>query len=54
MNEPRKSMTRVSLVIGKVADMNARYVRMRITVDKNMKAGLRRFVDEIRTGLTSK
>jgi hypothetical protein len=47
-------MTRVSLVIGKVADMIACYVRMLITVDKNLKAGLNGFVDEVRTGLTSK
>ena len=47
-------MTRVSLVIGKVADMIASYVRMLITVDKNIKAGLKSFVDEVRTGLTSK
>lgn len=47
-------MTRVSLVIGKVADMIARYARMPITVDKNIKAGLKSFVDEVWTGLTSK
>lgn len=29
-------MTRVRLVIGKVADMITRYVRMLITVDKNI------------------
>jgi hypothetical protein len=47
-------MTRVSLVIDKVADMIDRYVRMPITVDKNINAGLMSFVDEVRTGLTRK
>jgi hypothetical protein len=47
-------MTRVSLVNGKVADMIACYVRMLITVDKNTKVVLKSFVDEERTGLTSK
>ena len=47
-------MTRVSPVIGKVADMIARYVRMLITVDKSIKARLKSFVDEVRTGSTSK
>ena len=47
-------MTRVSLLNGKVAHMTARYVRMQISVDKNIKAGLKSFVDEERTGLTSK
>jgi len=47
-------MTRTSRVIGKVADIIANYVRMQISEDKNIKAGLRSFVDEERTVLTSK
>jgi hypothetical protein len=47
-------MTHASRVIGKVADIIANYVRMQLSVDKNLKAGLKSFVDEERTGLTSK
>lgn len=47
-------MTRVSRLIGKVADIIANYVRMQISVDKNIKSGLKSFVDNERTGSTSK